>query len=80
MNIGQLLDQFSPESTLQVNIIKPNGALVYIPDPAFYQNNRHWVSMQEIASIPVKSIIIETEEDFEGQPIHILIINQEVDA
>ena len=77
MTICELLTLFPADSSVQINIITGPGQLSFIPSPGFFQERRHWKTMQELGAIPVKSLNVETEE-VEGQHFLLLMINEEV--
>lgn len=77
MTICELLSLFPADSSVQINIITGPGQLSFIPSPGYFQERRHWKTMQELGAIPVKSLNVETEE-VDGQNFLLLRINEEV--
>ncbi len=75
MTVDQLLCAIQKESAMQINIHTEEGTLVFIPDAAYYQNFRHWASMQRVGKLPVRSLNVEME-DAGDQPVLLLSINE----
>ena len=77
MTICELLSLFPADSSVQINIMTGPGQLSFIPSPGYFQERRHWKTMQKLGIIPVRSLNVEAEE-VDGQPFLLLIINEEV--
>lgn len=77
MTICELLSLFPADSSVQINIITGPGQLSFIPSPGYFQERSHWKTMQELGTLPVKCLNIETEE-VDGQHYLLLMINEEV--
>ena len=76
MTIGELLAAFPKDSEVQVNVITNPGSLTFIPSPAYFMEHRHWKTMKEIGSLPVRSLNI-TAEQLDDQLFLLLMINEE---
>lgn len=77
MTICELLSLFPADSSVQINIITGPGQLSFIPSLGYFQERRHWKTMQELGIIPVRSLNVEAEV-VDGQHFLLLIINEEV--
>lgn len=75
MTVDQLLCAIQKDCNMQINIHTEEGTLVFIPDAAYYQNFRHWASMQRVGKLPVRSLNVELE-DVDGPPVLLLVINE----
>lgn len=72
MTVGELISLFPVNSTVQINVITGPGSLVFIPDPAFYQQNPKAVA--SVDKLPVTSVNVEVEE-VDGAQFILLVIN-----
>ena len=77
MTICELLSLFPADSSVQINIITGPGQFSFIPSLGYFQERRHWKTMQELGIIPVRSLNVEAEV-VDGQHFLLLIINEEV--
>lgn len=77
MTICELLSLFPADSSVQINIITGPGQLSFIPSPGYFQERRHWKTMQELGAIPVRTLNVEADE-VDGQHFLLLMINEEV--
>lgn len=75
MTVDQLLSAIRKDCKMQINIHTEEGTLVFIPDAAYYQERRHWASMERVGILPVRSLNVELE-DANGEPVLLLIINE----
>ncbi len=75
MTVDQLLSAIRKDCKMQVNIHTDEGTLVFIPDAAYYQERRHWATMQRVGALVVHSLNVEME-DADEQPVLLMIINE----